>query len=105
MKVHLRTDYFKRRRPGKSPAVYHARQPRGKGTVVHARVHLDPSLRDKPDLRRLVLQHEQREIRAWGNGMTVKRADKVARKGTRRDDHFDSASEYWRLIRRREKRK
>ena len=105
MKVKTTVSYYKRKRRGKSPATYKARQPRGVGTTVHAKIRLDPTLKSNPDLQRLILKHEKRELRAWGKGKTRPVAHRKAQRATRRDDHFDTPSEYWRLIAKRKKKR
>ena len=101
MRVQTKTSYYKRGRRGKSPATYRARQPIGIGTTVHADIKLDPVLRKMPKERRLIMLHEQREIRDWGKGMSVGKADRLAKRATKRDDHFDTSGEFWGLAKRR----
>ncbi len=101
MRVNIRKSYYKKSRRGKSPATYRATQPRGVGTNVNADIKLDPVLRKHPDLRNLIVKHERREIRAWGKGMPQQKAHVKAQKATRRDDHFDTNREFWRLINKR----
>ena len=103
MRLNLKTQYYQRSRRGKSPATYRARQPSGAGTDVHATVKLDPVLRKHPDLRRHIMAHEKREIKAWGSGMSRDRASRLAERATKRDDHFDTRSEFWGLIDKRKK--
>ena len=98
MRVKAKTSYYKRSRRGKSPATYRARQPRGIGTTVHADIKLDPVLRKMPKERRLIMLHEQREIRNWGKGMSRDKASRLAERATRKDDHFDTSREFWGLV-------
>ncbi len=105
MRINTAVTYYKKQRVGKSPATYTARQPNGKGTTVHAKIRLDPSLKGNADLRRLVLLHEKRELKAWGNGLPKQSAHKVAQRATKKDNTFDTVPEYWRLIEKRKKRK
>jgi hypothetical protein len=98
MKIKTKVSYYERQRTGKSPATYHATQPNGVGTTVHAKIKLDPSLKNRPSIRKLVVLHEKNEIKAWGQGKPKPHA--VAKKATKRDNKFDSNSEYWRLIKR-----
>ncbi len=104
MRIKTSVSYYKGERRGKSPAIYKANQPRGIGTTVHAKIKLDPSLKRNPDLRKYVLLHERDEIKAWGMGKPKQTAHKIARKATTKDDRFDSATEYWRILKRREGR-
>lgn len=66
MKIKIRKQYLKHSYKGKSPIHYHAEQPNGVGTTVHATLHIDPVLRKHPDLRKPMVQHEVDEIRHWG---------------------------------------
>ncbi len=98
MKIKSQVSYFDRVRRGKSPASYHANQPNGVGKTVYAKIKLDPILKDKPKVRRLVILHEKNELKAWGLGESKKGAHKIAKRATKRDDKFDTSREFWRLI-------
>ena len=101
MRIKSKTAYYKKSRKGKSPATYKARQPRGKGTTVHAKVRLDPVLKGMPKERKLIMLHEQNELRAWAKGMSRDKASRLAKRATKKDDHFDTKSEFWGLVKRR----
>lgn len=71
MKLHISKRYYKNSRKGREPAIYHAKQPKGVGTDIHAIVKLDPILKKHRDLRKGILKHESSEIEAWGKGRTA----------------------------------
>ena len=68
MKIYVRKKYLKRNYIGKSPIHFHAVQPKGVGTDIHATLTLAPVLKKHPKLRKPMIQHEMDEIRHWGEG-------------------------------------
>ncbi len=68
MKVLIKKKYYKTSSRKRSPIKFVAVQPEGKGTTVHATLHIDPVLRKHKDLRNAMLKHEVIEIKHWGEG-------------------------------------
>ena len=68
LKIHVRKKYLKRDYVGKSPIHFHAVQPKGVGTDIHATLTLAPVLKKHPKLRNPMVQHELDEIKHWGEG-------------------------------------
>jgi hypothetical protein len=68
LKILVRKKYLKKNYVGKSPIHFHAVQPNGVGTDIHATLTLAPVLKKHPNLRKPMVQHEIDEIRHWGGG-------------------------------------
>jgi hypothetical protein len=68
MKIKVKKRYLKHSKTGRSPIRFHAEQPRGIGTTVHAVIVLDPILKSHSDLKIPILKHEIDEIKHWGEG-------------------------------------
>ena len=102
MKLYIRKRYRKRSKRGGKPASFHATQPKGVGTDVHAIIKLDPILKKHKDLRKGILRHERKEIEAWGRGRTDSHryANNREPEVTRR---LGGVRGFWKEIRKREK--
>lgn len=70
MKIHIKKEYYKNIRRGKSPCKFVAKQPKGIGTDVYAKIRLDPILKKKKlkPIREAMLGHEMNEIKTWSKG-------------------------------------
>ena len=81
MKIHIKKQYYRHSKVGRSPASYKARQPEGKGTDVFMDMKVDPILRKKKarDLKKGIMRHEIEEVRAWGKGSTSPHRDASAK--------------------------
>lgn len=102
MRVILKKRYYAKTVPGREPVRYTASQPGGVGTTVYATVYMDPVLRRHPDLKQAMLNHEAREIRAWGGGST--RPHRTAKEAEPRlTRQIGGVSGFWAEIRRRER--
>ena len=101
MKVYVTKRYYKRSRPGEEPIKYSAKQKRV-GADVHAKVMMDPVLKEHDDLRRALLRHELSEIRSWGRGESNAHS-KARKKEPKAIRNIGGVSGFWREIRRREK--
>lgn len=99
MKIKKKILYYKRKRPNKSPATYHASQRYGVGTDIKATIKLDPILKDRPKERRIIINHEMEEIRNWGKGLKRRKAHKKAQR-TKKDNYIDTPKEFWNIIKR-----
>ena len=95
--------YYKRVRRGEEPIRYTVRQPGGVGTTAYATIYLDPILKKHADLRKALVNHELREIKAWAIGRTGSHT------GARREEpvltrDIGGVSGFWKEIKRRESR-
>ena len=103
MKIHITKTYYKVSRKGREPAKFHAKQPRGLGTDVHAKVMLDPILKKHKDLERGIMRHEREEIEHWGHGHIA--SHHVARsKEPKLTRNIGGVSGFWKEIDRRNKK-
>ena len=103
VKITLKEKYYKKSKLNREPIKYHAEQPGGLGTKVTAVVHMDPVLKQYPDIRKAMLQHERREISDWSIGKTS--AHKRAKaKEPRVIKDIGGVSGFWKEVRRREKK-
>ena len=80
LKIHVRKKYLKRDYVGKSPIHFHAVQPNGVGTDIHATLTLAPVLKKHPNLRKPMVQHELNEIEHWGRGLSGNSHDHAKRR-------------------------
>lgn len=103
MKVRIRKTYYKRTQKGRDPIKFHAVQPGGINTDVHAVIKLDPVLRKHKDLRKAMLNHEKYEISDWGRGCT-KAHTHAKRREPKLTRNIGGVAGFWKLINRREKR-
>jgi hypothetical protein len=92
--------YNKRSNRKKSPATYTARQ-NSVGGNVRAIVRLDPILKGHSDLRRLVKNHEKKEIEHWASGNPTHVAHNEALKN---HQHVKDGKELWKIIDRRNRK-
>ncbi|KKL86535.1 hypothetical protein LCGC14_1943760 [marine sediment metagenome] len=102
MKLYIKKKYYKRSRKGREPVSYHAKQPKGVGTDVHATLYLDPVLKKHRDLRKGLIRHEKEELKAWGRGKsgghTIAR-----RKEPKLTRDIGGVSGFWKEIERRKR--
>jgi hypothetical protein len=103
MKVIVREKYYKRSEVGREPAKFHAEQPKGIGTNIHAIVTLDPVLKKHKDLHKAIMKHEVTEIKHWGEGNTGSHHH-ARRKEPHLTRNIGGVSGFWKEIKRRERR-
>jgi hypothetical protein len=100
LKVKIKKKYLKRSYVGRNPVHFHAKQPEGIKTTVHAKIHLDPILKKHRDLRKPMLKHEERELHRWGMGH--KDAHKYAVENEpKKLKRIGSADGFWKEIKKR----
>jgi hypothetical protein len=104
MKIKIRKKYLKRSQKGKSPARFHAVQPRGENTTVHALIVLDPVLRKHVDLRKPIVKHEVNEIQHWGEGNHCHHAHIHAKSKEPKLTRNMSVDGFWQEIEKRKKK-
>ena len=103
MKLALKRRYYTTSRRGREPIRYHVRQPKGVGTTVHGVIYMDPVLRrhSNADLRKALVGHEVREIRAWGAGKLASHS-KARNQEPALTKKIGGVSGFWKEISRRE---
>ncbi len=102
MRVFITKRYYKRSQKMREPAKFHAGQPKGVGTDVHAVVTLDPILKKHKDLHDAIMGHERRELELWGKGAKAAHT-KAHNKEPKWVRDIGGVSGFWREIKRREK--
>jgi len=104
MKVKIRKVYYKNVRHGRDPIHFHAVQPNGVGTDVHAELHIDPILRKHKDLKRAMVNHEKHELMMWGKGHADAHQH-AKRKEPKLTRCIGGVNGFWNEIKKREKDK
>ena len=104
MQIKIRKKYLKRIRPGKSPVRFHAVQPKGENTTVHALIIIDPVLRKHPDFKEPMIKHEIDEVRHWGEGSHCHHAHIHAKSKEPKLTRNLSVEGFWREIEKRKKK-